>query len=295
MRTGTKYSADNNLQNITINSAGKVETNHISIHGHVSIPAPVYLTDNTSITSAGGDMYLAAVEGPGSLVCNAGSKYAVTLGSIGANVPVASFKSESFKAKSLTVSSKISTSSGDLSITTPMTITGDSIALTTQGGKITLKDISLVSSAKNLTLSAAAGSISVPALGTSFQSISLSFGKGTIGGTSVTSTISSGLLTVSSLTDGGTVSLTPTSEGGLTTNGKMSFASDSTVGGTFISSGSITAAGSLILAGNTSLQSLDGGITVGAQISSYVGNYYNLTLDAGLSPISLKGSVLKLG
>ena len=69
----------------------------------------------------------------------------------------------------------------------------------------------------------------------------------------------------------------------------MSFATDSTIGGTFISSGSISTPGSLILGRTSLLQALDGGITVGAQISNTAGSQYDLTLDASTSPISIGG------
>jgi filamentous hemagglutinin family protein len=179
------------FQQINIGSAEHVSfSTNIQLYGPFTCTPPIHIpegssfninTTGSSYISGGGDILLSGgVEGPGSLTFNAGSSHSVTVGSVGSSTPVASFSVSSSNAKSLSLS-RVSTSSGNISIDTPVTLTGNDTILSSKGGSITLPSSTTFTGSKNsLTIDAGSGDINIPGI-PSFNSISILGGNVTVG------------------------------------------------------------------------------------------------------------------
>lgn len=315
------------LRTMTINSAKSVVigSGGIRLLSGFTCNAPVCISgsakiDTTAdgISTYGGNIVIQSVEGPGTITCKTGSGFTTTLGSVGKVTPLDSFTMGSSNTKSLTLSS-VSTSSGDISISIPVTFTGDDVTLMTKGGNITLSSsVSFTGSNRALTLDAGSGSINVPTLPT-FQSMSIAGSLLTIGsglsssgditlGYSGTASINGNISAGGNFQDAGTGSLTAPS---ISAVGFISFSGNPTLNGTVTAGTSISCSGSLIaqgkliagtsfscigslqLSGNTTLSAPDG-INIGSQINTNGGTNCDLTLDTSTSSISIGGDVVNL-
>ncbi|MBX9923012.1 MAG: filamentous hemagglutinin N-terminal domain-containing protein [Rhabdochlamydiaceae bacterium] len=175
----------------------------------------------------------------------------------------------------------INTNEHDITIGNIDAASGASSSLSIIAGLSNTITIGAVGSANPL------ASFSIPSDGASSVSLSNVTTKGAISILSPATFSSSSMLT----SNGGTISLgSAITSGTVTADGDIDFAVNSTINGTFKAGKSISFTDSLILGGTSKLTASDG-ITIGAQISSNGSPNYDLTLDAGSSPISIGGGI----
>ena len=265
------------LNNVNIVNATSIVTRGITIPGgnFNAYSIPLFLSNGASIS--GNSLTVGSITGsassPTSLQLSSNST--TISGSIGY------VSSLNATGTTLNVVGSIA-ATGDITLSNSGSVTVGG-TITTTAGNFTYSgtgslNVSSVDAAKNVSITS-----TTPTINTSFTAgESISFGNAH----SITSSL---IAKTGNIVFGDTSNVNGNSQAG----GNISFGINPTVAGSFSAGGSITVSGSLAIGGTSSLTS-SLGITVGAQISSNGSPNYDLTLDAGSSPISIGGGISNL-